>query len=282
VTTRTHRALPAALVAALLALGLTPLLAALTAAPARAAAPTVTISLTANGPKPASTTAVVGDTVTFVNDDMTFVHQVGSKSTNWTFQSRPLAPGDRYTTPVLTKPGEYDYQGINLDSFSGKVDVPGSTPSSAAPAPAPSTSAAAAPSHAASPAGSPSPGASASPSAGTAVAIPPPLAGGFGAIGIPGSPAPGLSGPPPAVAPPASALPGEDVTSPEPSGSAVAVASGRLPEPPTGRRYGLPAALAAVAAAGVASLLVRVLLAHPAARGRRQAGGVGDIPATVD
>jgi hypothetical protein len=71
------------------------------------------------------------------------------------------------------------------------------------------------------------------------------------------------------------------VTQTEPSGPAVAIGTGRLPEPPTGRRYGLPAALAAIAAAGVASLLVRLLLAHPAARRAKHARG-RDIPVTID
>jgi hypothetical protein len=69
-------------------------------------------------------------------------------------------------------------------------------------------------------------------------------------------------------------LPGEALPSagPLPSGETVAVAPGRLAEPSTARRYGLPAALAAVAAAGVGSLLVRLLLAHPAARHARRTG----------
>jgi hypothetical protein len=108
--------------------------------------------------------------------------------------------------------------------------------------------------------------------------VPPPLAGGFGSITAPGAPSPG-GGPAPNVAPNvAPTLPGEDVSSPVPTGPAVAVGRGRLPEPPTGRRYGLPAALAAVAAAGVASLLIRLLLSHPAAR---PAAG-GDTVVTVD
>lgn len=281
----TRRAVPAALVGALLALVLMPLLAA---APAGAAG-TITISLTALGPKPASINAAVGDTVTFLNADLTFVHQVASKSTNWTFRSRPLAPGERFTTPALTKAGEYDYQGVNLDSFTGKVLVPASAPAaapSAAPAPSRSAAAATAPaaSHAASPATSAAPSAaSAAPSqtGGTAEVPPPPLAGGFGAI-FPANPVPGASGPAPAVAPLATALPGQDAAGGQSGASGVASGAGRLPEPRTGRRYGLPAALAAVAFVGVASLLVRVLLAHPAARRRRSGTGSGDVPATVD
>jgi hypothetical protein len=45
-------------------------------------------------------------------------------------------------------------------------------------------------------------------------------------------------------------------------------APGPLPGADTSRSLGLPAALAALAALGVASLLVRVLLAEPAARDR--------------
>ena len=70
------------------------------------------------------------------------------------------------------------------------------------------------------------------------------------------------------------------MASPQPTGNTVAIGHGRLPEPPTGRRYGLPAALAAVAAAGVASLLVRLLLAHPAAQHAKHARG--NLTVTVD
>ncbi|MCA1720481.1 MAG: hypothetical protein LC779_05015 [Actinobacteria bacterium] len=141
---------------------------------------------------------------------------------------------------------------------SGAPSPPGSTAPGPSPAPAQSPAASPAPAGA-SPASSPT--------------------GGTGAVGPPlisgelpsAEPSPG--GPAPDVAP---VLPGtEGEQSPEPTasaGPAVAVSPGRLAEPSTARRYGLPAALAAVAAAGVASLLVRLLLAHPAARGRRRTG----------
>jgi plastocyanin len=266
----TGRTAPYAFLGVLLSLVLLPLLAA---SPALAAK-TVTIDITADGPKPASTTAAVGDTIVFRNADMTFVHQVRSKSTNWTFNSGPLAPGQTYPVGKLAKAGTYEYQGANLDSFTGKIVVPGSTP---APAPSATRSAAPAPSKsaAASPAAA-SASASASPTGGTGAVGPPPLAGGFGTVGVP-SPPPGATGPAPAVAP---TLAGEEVASAAPSGETVAIGTGRLPEPPTGRRYGLPAALAAVAAAGVASLLVRLLLAHPAARRAKHARG--NLTVTVD
>src|SRR4051794_10729899 len=101
-----------ALLGLLVALVLVPLLGS---APAYAAK-TVTIEITASGPKPASTTAGVGDTIVFHNADATFVHEVASKSSNWKFDSQPMAPGQRFTVPSkLAKPGVYVYQGVNLD-----------------------------------------------------------------------------------------------------------------------------------------------------------------------
>jgi plastocyanin len=271
----TRRAAPAALLGLLLAVVLIPLLAV---SPAYAAAKTITISLTADGPKPASTTAAIGDTIQFKNDDPTFVHEVGNRSTNWpggSFDSGPMPPGQVFVAGKLAKAGEYVYEGKNLDSFTGKVVVPSGTTTS--PTPTVSKSAPPPPSRSASPRSSAGT-ASASPTGGTGVGGPPPLAGGFGTIGGSKSPRPGQTGPAPNVAP---TLAGEGVTQTEPSGPAVAIGTGRLPEPPTGRRYGLPAALAAIAAAGVASLLVRLLLAHPAAGRAKHARG-RDIPVTID
>jgi plastocyanin len=266
----TRRAVPTLLLGALLALVLVPLLGI---APASAAPRTILISLTANGPKPASVTAAVGDSVVFRNDDQTFVHQVSSASANWSFDSPPLAPGQEFPAGKLAKPGDYIYRGANLDSFTGKVVVPGSTTATAAPSPSRSST----------PTRSPAPGATSaaptpSPTGGSGQVGPPPLAGGFGGVGTPAPPAASPGAPAPNVAP---TLPGEEpVATPQSSAVAVPIGSGRLPEPPTGRRYGLPAALAAVAAVGVGSLLVRLLLAHPAAKRARHARR-GDI-ATVD
>jgi plastocyanin len=265
----TRRAAPHAALALLVALVLVPLLGVLPAYAAR----TVTISLTADGPKPASTTAAVGDTVVFRNDDATFVHEVASASSNWSFDSRPLAPGQSFNAGKLAKPGTYAYKGVNLDSFSGKVVVP----ATGSPAPAASRSAAPGPSRSAAPPKA-SATASPSPTGGSGAVGPPPLAGGFGTVGAP-SASPVAGGPAPDVAP---TLAGEEQPSAQPSGETVAISNGRLPEPPTGRRYGLPAALAAVAAAGVASLLARLLLAHPAAKRAKHARGRGDVPVAVD
>ena len=265
-----RRVPPYALLGVLMALALTPLLGSTPAY----AAKTITISLTADGPKPASVTAAIGDTIQFRNDDATFVHDVGNKSTNWptangSFDSGPMPPGQTYVVGKLAKAGTYTYEGKNLDSFSGKVVVP----TAASPAPATSPTARPAPSKSAAP--KPAATASPSPTGGNGNVGPPPLAGG---IIPPPSPPPG-SGPAPNVAP---TLAGEELPSAQPSGETVAIGHGRLPEPPTGRKYGLPAALAAVGAAGVASLLVRLLLAHPAARRAKHAARRGDLPVTVD
>ena len=267
-----RRVSPYALLGVLMALALTPLL----GVPPAYAAKTITISLTADGPKPASVTAAIGDTIVFKNTDATFVHEVGAASNNWpkgNFDSGPLPPGGTYDAGKLAKAGTYLYEGRNLDSFSGKVVVPSST-TPAPPPPSPTAKPAA--SKSAAPAQSPA-GASPSPTGGTGDVGPPPLAGG---IIPPPSPPSGGGVPAPNVAP---TLAGEELPSAAPSGPAVAVGRGRLPEPPTGRKYGLPAALAAVGVAGVASLLVRLLLAHPAARrAKHAAGGRGDLTVTVD
>jgi plastocyanin len=251
----------------LLAVVLVPLLGVSPAYAAR----TITISLTADGPKPASVTASIGDTIAFKNDDATFVHDVGNRSTNWPtpngqFDSGPMPPNQVFVVGKLTKAGTYTYEGKNLDSFAGKVVVPATT----TPPPKASPTAKPAPSKSAAPPASASP----SPTGGSGAIGPPPLAGGV--ITPPTPPAAG--GPAPNVAP---TLAGEQVPTAAP-GETVAIGHGRLPEPPTGRKYGLPSALAAVAAAGVASLLVRLLLAHPAARRAKHAAGRGDLSVTVD
>jgi plastocyanin len=262
---------PYALLGVLMTLVLVPLLGV---SPAYAAK-TITISLTADGPKPANVTAAIGDTIQFKNDDSTFVHDVGNKSTNWptangSFDSGPLPPGATYPVGKLTKAGTYLYEGKNLDSFSGQVVVPSAT------GPVPTKSPTAKPAASRTPAPQQSTTASPSPTGGTGNIGPPPLAGG---IIPPPSPLGGGSVPAPNVAP---TLAGEELPTVEPSGPVVAIGHGRLPEPPTGRKYGLPAALAAVGAVGVASLLVRLLLAHPAARRAKHAAGRGDIPVTID
>ncbi len=262
-TTRTPALRPALAAVLLSVVGLSGL-ALLLASPADAAR-TITISITASGPKPASVTAAVGDTIEFRNDDATFIHQAKSASDNWKFNTGPLAPGAKATAGKLTKPGTYLYEGANLDSFTGKVVVP--APTTGAPAPARSQPSSGGDDSTPAPA-SPSPSASPSSTGGSGSAQAPAF-GGFGPGGLPlASPTPG--GPAPDVAP---VLPGEEpATAPASPGTpGIAASPGRLPEASTARAYGLPIALATVAAVGVASLILRLLLAQPAARPRRTA-----------
>ena len=105
------------------------------------------------------------------------------------------------------------------------------------------------------------------PTGGTGYALQPNLD--TGALVVPGSSGTSPGGPAPAVAPvlpddPALLLgQGSPVSY---SADGTPVVRGALPGSQTVRRYGLPIALAVVALAGVGSLLVRVLLAEPAAR----------------
>lgn len=245
------------------------------ATPAAAAEKVVTI--TAEGVSPKVLTVAKGDTVTFVNEDASFGYRAVATSDNWDLDSGPvgLLPGRSYTHPdPIEAAGTYTYRVAEGEAYEGSVVLP-------APSPKPSPSKAGTspkPSPAPKPASSPSP-------AGDGTASPP--AGGFGTIGDP-SPAPGGVAPPPSIALPE--LPGETAGpdpetagEPDPVATTAAAVPGRLGSPPTARGYGLPAVLAAVLAAGVASLLVRLLLAEPAARRRARGAMTSAAPvATID
>jgi hypothetical protein len=82
------------------------------------------------------------------------------------------------------------------------------------------------------------------------------------------APQPALPSPPPSRPPPTRDAADVDDTDETPSFAAAALppvqaVPGPLPGEPTSRPLGLPAALAALAVLGVASLIVRVLLAEP-------------------
>lgn len=235
-----------------------------------AEAATRTVTLGPQGPSPATITIAKGDVVKFVNND-NVPHTEKSSSANWSF-NKGLVAGASASTPAFTSSGTFTYN----DTFTlvavprtigGSIVVPGSA---ASPSASPTSSASPRPSPTASRTSSPSPRASTSASptphpSQTGTAIGP----GLGVGGLPSvPPATATTGPRPNVAPPA------------PSSSAAgAVSYGRASGVVQGsaHRYGLPAALALVAITGVLSLLVRLLLAHPAAaRVRRPTGSVGD------
>jgi hypothetical protein len=256
----THRARPlAVLVVAFL--GLAGLL--LVAGPAHAATPTVTLSQ--QGPSPATITVAQGQTVTFVNND-SVPHRVRHTSGAWTFDKSIPANKSVTTPPFAAGTFGYsdDFATVVLGvprSVSGSVVVPKTAPSPSPsatrrPTPAPSRSAAPRPSVSASPAASATPLPTQS---GTAV-LP-----GLGTGVLPTPVATPLTGPAPQVAP---------GVSPNPS-STPAVASIRYGGKdglvqPSSHRYGLPAALAVVGIVGVVSLLVRLLLAQPEAARRTE------------
>lgn len=246
----------------------------LLATPASAAEKVVTI--TAEGVTPTVLTVAKGDTITFVNDDASFGYRAEATSDNWDLDSGPvgLLPGRSYTHPdPIEAAGTYTYRVAEGEAYEGSVVLP-------APKPAPSKAGTSPkPSPAPKPA-NPSP----SPAGGDGTAAPP-VTGGFGTLGDP-SPAPGGVAPPPAIALPE--LPGESAGpdplaagEPDPVATTAAAVPGRLGSPPTARGYGLPAVLAAVLAAGVASLLVRLLLAEPAARRRARGAMTPPAPAAA-
>ncbi|HVE75132.1 MAG TPA: hypothetical protein VNA30_08640, partial [Mycobacteriales bacterium] len=185
---------------------------------------TLTIRITAQGPVPSTLTAAAGDMIRFRNDDPTFPHAARSASANWNFRTGLLAPGSVYTVPeVLSRPGTYSYAGDGLDTFTGKVIIPGKAK------PAPS-------SRPSSPSPEPSPGSSSEPPDSPSPTPTP--------DSLSSSPSPGGSTPtatadasvqPPNVAPSSPAPRAE----PRMSTGPQAIIGGRLPQDPTNRRYGL-------------------------------------------
>ncbi|MBC7373944.1 MAG: hypothetical protein H7323_08140 [Frankiales bacterium] len=262
----------------------------LLAAPAQAAEKV--ISITADGLMPRTLTIAAGDTVVLVNDDAAFRYRATSTTDNWSFDSGliPLAQGQRYALPAIGESGAYGFTVFqNEQPFTGTVTLP--APGTAAPRPVASPSrggsTGGSPSVQPSAAASPSASSSGSPAGGTGAASLPPLSGGFGAVDTVPSPVPGGIAQAPTLAAPPGEVPGPapqttgDPT-PPPALQAARAVQGDLPGAGTSRGDGLPAVLAAVLAAGVASLLVRLLLAEPAAR-RVVAGLRGPDPAvTVD
>jgi plastocyanin len=224
------------------------------AAPARAAGHTVTLSN--RGPSPSALTIALNDTVTFRAGDASTYH-VRRSSGPWTF-SATVTSSKPVTTSGFGTAGTYGYT-VTFDTLLGESPpVNGSITVPAAPTPTPTPSASSSPSArprptttaSAQPSATPSP--SASPSG---VAVPPPIIGGVVPTPGPtpsGGPAPQVAAHPTALSP----TPAANVDYAKPSEIVQRSAHG----------FGLPAALAAVAAVGVVSLIVRILLASPEAR----------------
>jgi plastocyanin len=244
---------------------------------ASAQASRVTITLTAEGPQPAVVEVPQGGTVVFVNDD-TEQHRItstdGEGSTSWELD-RTLAAKDgemrsSTETPAFGAAGRYyfsDARGVLGLGPSRKGEIKVSPPLGASDGAGCAGGAPPAP-------GSPPPA-----TGGTGRTGPLPLTGGFGSFGTTPQAIPGLDPLAPAIAPPLALPPGTPLVPgspvPTPGLSAPQIAAPALPLPlpigslpgvATDRSYGLPAALALVSIVGVVSLLVRALLAEPAAR----------------
>ncbi|HWH28173.1 MAG TPA: hypothetical protein VNU26_04285 [Mycobacteriales bacterium] len=255
---RAVRCAGALLVAALVALGL-----AWTATPA-AAARTVDVVLSASAP--AAVSLAPGDSVRFVNGEtgpLAPPHRVTATqrggSTSWQYESDLLAGGQSTEPVVFRSAGTYlfiDRRGgpgpLGTEQLGRIVVSAPRTSTDPAPQPAPAAPAPAPPAQPA-PAPAPAPETARTPAPSTAVAAPAPL-------DVP-LPAPTDDGP--AFPQHESGAVDDAADGPPP----VQALRGPLPGALTSRGFGLPASLAAVAALGVASLLVRVLLAEPAARG---------------
>ena len=237
-------------------------LAVLAAPPAGAANRTVT--LTGAGPTPSSIALSVGDAITFTNADQLGVsHLVSSTTSGWTYQMT-IAGGASATTATFRQPGTYTYNDhrntIGSDA-AGSIVVTGQAAPSARPSSRPPTT-----QPASSPTASTAPTAAAPTPAAPTPAAPSPTGS---ALPVPSAATSPLAAPVvlASISPQPSASVQPDPIASTPVGALAIKGSVNNSNPQ--QAYGLPAALAAVAIGGVASLLVRLLLAHPAGRRRR-------------
>ncbi|MDX6215683.1 MAG: hypothetical protein QOG99_1267 [Frankiales bacterium] len=226
-----------------------------TASDAWAATHVITLS---QGEQSTTVTIRAGDTVTFKNSDSSS-HRVRSSGSNWSFD-HTIAAGKSQLTAPFTRPGSYAFSdsyaiGIVPRTVAGSIVVPTSPSPSASPAPRPSATSRPSASASAKPTTSASPSAAPTPSG---IAVPPAIIGGV----APTPTASGSPGPPPQVAPGGQT----------PSGTATTPVTHVDYANPAGivqhssHGTGLPVALAVLAALGVLTLLIRVLLSAPEAR----------------
>ena len=265
---------------------------------ARAATAPVTITLTATGAF--SPGVPFGRSVDFKNSSG-IQRTVLSTSSNWSYAT---TVGQGQTSPAsaaLTKAGSYTFSvsGIvgGAGGFSGSFSVAAGPAPTSSPTPVAAPSAGASGSATPRPTSSPAPrptatraagapaasggarpgsGQGATQLGGTGSVAGPPIAG-FTGGSLPGMPPalPAVPAPAIAGAPPLTPLTPLSPLSPVPTAAGGSpLAAGPQARPgvlaqSSPHRYGLPATLAVVAVAGVGSLLVRLLLARPAAVRRR-------------
>jgi hypothetical protein len=238
-----------------------------------AQAASVTITLSFQAPSPSNAAAVAGDTIVFSNTDQV-VHAVKSKTGAWSF-SKSVAAGASYSVKLPTTAGTFTYSdthdvpifGATVDSgtVTATTPKPSASPTrkpTATPAATPRATGKPTPQPSVQPSGQPSATPTGTPTAGVGTALQPGLG-----TGVLPTPTPTGPGPQPNIAPPApnaSNAPA-NASSTATSGPRVKYADKPLTRD-SSHRYGLPALLAVLGLTGVASLLVRFLLAHPTAR----------------
>lgn len=237
-----------------------------------AAARTVDVVLTAE--RPATVSLAPGDSVRFVSGEdgpLGPPHQVTATAddgtTEWEYTSPILGPGDSTEPVAFERAGTY----LFVDRRGGPGPL-GSEVVGRIVVQAPRPTASSAPPRTAAPVPPPADtGSNAPPAPAPAAPRPAPAADAPAVLGGVTTAPLDVALPADAVVPPA--LAGLDLGVDQPIAAdgddertLVQAQPGPLPGEPTSRGLGLPASLAVVAAVGVASLLVRVLLAEPEAR----------------
>jgi plastocyanin len=220
--------------------------------PAASAAST-TVNLTSAGPSRTSVTINRGDTVVFHNVD-TASHTVKAADDHWTINAAVPANGSTsWTFNTVGSASSETFTYTDTHGLLSRVDRGQVVVNAPKPSPSPKPSATRQPTpkpsatqpSATPPTASPTPDATV-PTSQVPTSTPLPAA----------SHHPIVAGPPPAA-------------SPSTTPAAAVAYAGRPLVQGSPHRYGLPAALAVVGITGVASLLLRLLLAEPAVRRRR-------------
>jgi len=240
-------------------LGPIALVVAFTAALGSAATKPVTIQVGDSGFSPASVTIAVGASVDWHNASQVAPHDVQSSTTNWSFDSGPLAPDQTSAAVSFKKAGTYGFTDA-VTGAKGTIKVVASSPTPSRTTSSPT------PTHTATQkASTPPPSVAPTPSAHltpTPRPTPPP--------GLPL-----LVTPPPGATLALTSQAPQPVIAPNKPGS-KATAPRALTEPPTDRGFGLPAAAAALLCVGVVSAQIRIVRAEPVP-GDNDEGSVGRL-----
>jgi plastocyanin len=255
-------------------------------APATAAASsTLVVHWNGQSFSPSTEHIVAGQSVAWRNDSGLLTLRVKSSTGNWHYGPQSVAPGKTSPAHRFSAKGSYGYQDPRLGGASGSIVVAAKPKPTTSPTtrPTPTQPPTHPPTHRPSsrPTGSPRPvqlpkhHPSAHPSASPIGQIGNPTVPGLGPGLSTPSPTPGV--PLPQVIGPVPATPGP-VPAPSPSVTAATTATG-LTQPVPVRKFGLPAAIAAVVLAGlVVAVARRVAISRVAvAPAVDEAAGAGDV-----